>query len=145
MKKKHRNFRIASNIKIGSKLVIGFLIVAIIAAVVGLIGMNNIRIIVAGEKELYEENTLGIEYISHAHNYYQRMRVYEFKMVLVDDADELEAYIDKINDYSEKSDEYLKLYEDGIISDIDRELFDELKPEWEEFKSLITKAIELLR
>jgi methyl-accepting chemotaxis protein len=57
------------NLKISAKLIIGFLLVAIIAGIVGIVGLVNINNISEADALLYEENTLGIEYIGIASVY----------------------------------------------------------------------------
>lgn len=133
------------NLKIATKLILGFIIVALIAGVVGVIGLMNLNNISEADKLLYEENTLGLNYAGNAAVYYQRMRFNAVKMIVVNDASQQEECINKIKDYSAKADEFLKLYEEGIISDIDRSLFNALKPQWEKYKSLIDSTVQFLQ
>lgn len=62
------------NLKIATKLIIGFLIVAFIAGAVGVVGLLNIARITEADTLLFEENTLGIKYSGDAATYYQRLR-----------------------------------------------------------------------
>lgn len=96
------------------KLVISFLIVALIAGVVGIVGLINPSNIEKADKLLYEENTLGLDYAGNAAVYYQRIRFNAVKMLLVDDNSQKDSCIANISDYTAKADEFLKKYEDGI-------------------------------
>jgi hypothetical protein len=66
-----------NNIKIYKKLVLGFFIIAMIAAAVGFFGVNNIREIVNADKLLYEENTISEEeLISQGYRKYETLQGY---------------------------------------------------------------------
>jgi len=73
------------DLKIGTKLIIAFLLVAIIAGTVGVIGFINLLRISNADKLLYEENTLGIKYSGNAATYYQRLRYNAIEMILLTD------------------------------------------------------------
>lgn len=133
------------NLKIAVKLIIGFVTVALIAGLVGVIGLININNITEADKLLYEENALGLNYAGNAAVYYQRIRFNAVKMIAINDASQQQECIDKIRDYSGKADEFLKLYEDGIITETDRNLFDTLEPQWEKYKSLIDDTIRYIQ
>lgn len=133
------------NMKIATKLILGFLIVAIIAGVVGGIGLINLNKMAKADELLYEENTLGIEYAGKAAEYFQRVRFNAVKMLIVDNINEKEKHITNIKNYSDEVDEFLKLYEDGIVTEIDRIQFDEAKPQWDSYKSMINDAIILVQ
>ncbi|NLD45979.1 MAG: HAMP domain-containing protein [Clostridiaceae bacterium] len=131
------------NLKISLKLLIGFMTVAVIAGVIGIVGVKYINIITEEDAELYEENVLGLEYAGDADVQFQRIRVNTLKMILTKDENTSNELINKVNDYISDVDEELKLYEDGIINEKDRVLFDELKPMWEEYKSIVQNAVSL--
>ncbi|MGE5630370.1 MAG: methyl-accepting chemotaxis protein [Caulobacteraceae bacterium] len=133
------------NLKIAVKLIIAFIIVALIAGVVGVIGLMNLNEISKADKLLYEENTLGLNYAGNASVYYQRIRFNVVKMIAVDDVNQREDCINKIKDYKAKADDYLKLYEDGIMTETDRNIFDALKPQWEKYKSYVDSAIQFIQ
>lgn len=133
------------NLRIAAKLITGFLIVALIAGMVGVVGIINIKALDKADTLLYEENALGLEYTGNASVYYQRVRFNALKMIVVDDVGQLDTCITNIKDYSEKANDFLKKYEDGIISDVDRKQFDTLKQQWEQYKSLIANIVKLVQ
>lgn len=132
------------NLKISVKLLTGFVLVAIISVVVGLVGILNLRRIGNVGEELYLENTLGVEYSGTAEIYYQRIRFYSNRMFLLEGKEREEAY-DKIDEYFTLNEEVLKLYEEGIITDTDRELYANTDALWKQYKSLILEAIEYMK
>jgi methyl-accepting chemotaxis protein len=131
------------NQKIASKLIIGFLIVAFIAAVVGGVGFANLFLMAKADKLLYEENAAGLEFSGSAAEYFQRIRFNTLRVTVSESASDRNASIDNINRYMEDAEFYLKEYEDGIISQTDREIFDNLKPLWEQFKTYTSNVVGL--
>ncbi|PYG88251.1 methyl-accepting chemotaxis protein [Ruminiclostridium sufflavum DSM 19573] len=133
------------NLRIAARLIVSFLFVALIAGVVGVIGLININSIVEADKLMFEENTLGLQYTGNASVYYQRVRFNLLKMTMVTNAEDINTCISNIKDFSAKNDELLEKYNDGITSDKDRNLFDSLKPQWEQYKSSTAEVIELVQ
>lgn len=133
------------NMKIGTKLIVGFLIVAIIAGVVGVIGITNINTISNNSMQLYTQNTLGLDYMGNASVYFQRIRFNSVKMNLVEDQSDIEACVQGIADYEAIAETILNNYEAGIVADEDRTIFNDLKKNFEEFKILTNKAAELAK
>jgi len=133
-----------SNLKIAAKLITGFIIVAMIAGIVGVIGLINLENITEADRLLYEENTLGLNYGGNAAIHYQRIRFYTVKMMLFKDAAQQEDCVANIRDNAAKVEEFLRLYEGGIISDTDRDLFNTMKTQWEKYITYIENIIELV-
>ncbi len=132
-----------ANCKIAAKLIIGFLIVACIAGIVGAVGLINIKTLADTDKLLYEENTLGIVYSGDANTYFQRLRYNISEMIILKDNTQKADYINKFNNFIAAIDVNLKDYEDGIITQTDRNLFDPLKTDWEQYKSYMQQVIKL--
>ena len=130
-----------ANFKIATKLIIGFLIVAVIAGVVGIVGLLNISRINQADTLLYEENTLGVNYSGNAVEYYQRLKYNIAEFLLLKDSSLTEEYVQKFNDYIATVDDQLKKYEAGIRDQEDSEIFSELKPLWVQYKSYIQEII----
>jgi methyl-accepting chemotaxis protein len=72
-------------LKIGTKLLTGFIFVAIIAGVIGYIGIKNIRDIVKLDTELYETNTVPIIQIAKVADSVLMRRIYIRDMLIVQD------------------------------------------------------------
>jgi methyl-accepting chemotaxis protein len=133
------------NLKISLKLIIGFMTVAVIAGIVGIVGIYNINIIDQEDSELYEENTLSMEYAGEAAVQYQRVRVNTLRMLAVTDENARSEYMDKINNHITQVEKQLENYENRISNEKDRALYNELKPMWEEYRSLVLSAKELIK
>ncbi|MGC4019281.1 MAG: HAMP domain-containing methyl-accepting chemotaxis protein [Muricomes sp.] len=130
-----------ANLKIATKLVTGFLIVAFIAAVVGIIGLINIKALAGTDRQLYEENTMGVVRSGDVSTYYQRLRYNMAEMILLKDDSQKDAYVEKFNNFLTAIDKDLNEYEAGITTQTDRDIFNPLKKDWAEFKSYMQQAI----
>ena len=130
------------NLKISVKLLIGFLLLAIIATVVGVVGYINIENINKADTLLYEENALGIAYSGNASTYYQRLKYNIAECILEKDDSLINSYVNAFNSYISTIDEQLKLYEEGIISEEDRKLFDALEPQWVKYRTYLQQIIQ---
>jgi len=128
------------NLKIAAKLQIGFLFLAVIAAVIGAVGLGNLDKIGEQDTLLYQENTMGLDYAGNAAVFFQRVRFNALKMVVSDES--RQEAITNVDSYTSKCDEYLSLYESGIITDVDRVQHDELVEHWEQYKTLLSEAVE---
>lgn len=136
--------KLYKNLKISAKLITGFVLVALIAAVVGIIAIKNLDDIGDADALLYEENTLGVAYSGEAEVYYQRIRFYSNRMFLLEGEERKQAY-DKIDEYFALNEGVLGEYEAGIISEVDRGLFDNTDTLWHSYKELILKAVEYMK
>lgn len=63
------------NLKIGTKLIVGFIVVALVAAIVGVVGITNINSISKADIKLYEENLMPVVYTGQMTENFQRIRV----------------------------------------------------------------------
>ena len=86
------------NLKIAVKLLIGFILVAVIAGVIGVVGVVNINNINTNDTTLYEKATIPLEQMSGISTAFQRMRVNIRDAILSTSQEEINANITKIND-----------------------------------------------
>ncbi|MGI6576953.1 MAG: methyl-accepting chemotaxis protein [Eubacteriales bacterium] len=132
-----------NDLKISSKLIIGFLIVALIAGAVGILGLVNIMGITKADKRLYEENALGIKYSGEANTYFQMLRYNTLEMIYRKDDSLRDDYLEELNGYIAAVEDNLEKYEVRISNQDDRQIFDELKPLWERYRTHMLKAMSL--
>lgn len=129
------------NLKIAPKLILGFIVVAVIAAVVGVVGLFNIREINAESTLLFNENTLGIAYSGDAYGNFERLRFNTLKLIVVNTEEEREVCIDRVYELSDKVDDLLSKYKAKIDANELAE-FEKLYANWEEFKGYMLKVVE---
>ncbi|MDD3174121.1 MAG: methyl-accepting chemotaxis protein [Herbinix sp.] len=130
------------NVKISTKLIIGFLIVAAIAAFLGIFGVLNINMITNADHELYNKNTLGVAYSGSAGTYFQRIRYIALETTILKTVEEREANVAKIEDFAVTIDDLLSKYDKRISLKEDRDQFDILKANWEEYKGFIKDIVQ---
>ncbi len=129
------------NLRIATKLILGFLVVAFISAVVGIVGLSNIYEINDGDTLLYEKYTLGIAYGGEAYGKFERLRYNALKLAIVEtEADEAEA-IAIIEEMRTDIDDLLLKYKDTIKSDEDRDLHEEISLDWEQYKVYMQEVV----
>jgi len=80
------------NLKINTKLLTSFIVVAIIAVIVGTIGIANIKALDNSDAELYEKTTVPIQKTSDILNNFQHILINVRMSLLVDDAQKVQAY-----------------------------------------------------
>ena len=133
------------NFKIAVKLIASFTIMALIAAVVDFVGLYNMKRITNADTLLFEQNTLGINYTGNASTYYQRLKYNIAEAILLKDDSLRENYVSSLNGYIETIDEQLASYESGITNQEDLQIFSELKPQWEQYRSYMKNVIQYIQ
>lgn len=131
------------NMKIAAKLILSFILVALIAGIVGVTGLYFTNTIKNADTHLYEQNTMGISDVANANVAYQRIRFNAVKMLL--DTSIVEDGTQKIDDYISQVDENLAAYEKTITEDKDQNLFDTLKTDWNTYKDTLQEMLDTLQ
>ncbi|WP_293009473.1 MULTISPECIES: methyl-accepting chemotaxis protein [unclassified Oscillibacter] len=127
--------------KISTKLVAGFLVIALIAGAVGMVGLMNINALAKSGRLLYEKNTMAILYSGDANTSYQRIRYNVAEMLLMR-ADSLrDNYVKECEALLTTIEEDMNNYEAGITEDADQELFFALKSNWVDFKTYMQQGL----
>jgi methyl-accepting chemotaxis protein len=130
------------NLKIAAKLIIGFLVVAIIAAVVGIIGLINITRINEADTQLFEHNTLGVYYAGVSNASFERLRYNALKLTTVNTDEEEADCIAKIEELCSKVDGSSQQYVNTIEHEEDIAFFEEMRLDWEEYKGYMQEVIK---
>lgn len=105
------------NMKIGSKLILGFLIVAIIAGAIGVIGVVNIRTIEQLDTKLYETMTVPLGEMVIITESYHIMRGNIKDILLSSNKEEIADYENRIAKRNEAFDTNLKSFEKTLFTD----------------------------
>lgn len=95
------------DLKIAIKLLVGFVLVAIIAGIIGTIGTLNIRKSIVVSDELYQFNVLPIQYFGDAEIHFQQIRVFIRNALLLQDADAIRKNVDSARETHKKVEEDL--------------------------------------
>ncbi|OGO86971.1 MAG: chemotaxis protein [Clostridiales bacterium GWE2_32_10] len=86
------------NLKIGTKLITGFIIVALIAGIIGIIGIVNIKQLDESDTILYNRNTVALSYMEKVSTEFQRIRVNLRNGLLLLNLEDRKVEFDKIED-----------------------------------------------
>ncbi len=129
-----------TDLKIAAKLVLGFIVVALIAGVVGIVGLYNILAINKADTQLYKDNTMGIQMAADADIAFQRIRVNTLKIVA--DSEKNNTYLEKITSYQTKMEDYLVQYDKSIFTEEDRAIYNEVKKQKEPFLSALKIIVD---
>ena len=88
-----------SDLKIGTRLMFGFIVVALFAAAIGIFGSVNIQRSNARNEKMYTENTMPIASLEKVGVYFQRTRVNMLRIILNDNKEEQQKYLDRLNSF----------------------------------------------
>ncbi|UAT29125.1 methyl-accepting chemotaxis protein [Bacillus badius] len=134
------------NLKIATKLVSSFILLAAIVAFVGMMGITGINKLSAEMEDMYNSNVKSITHLSEATILYQRMRVNIRDMTFVTTAPEQNAeYEEKLSELKKEFEAMLADYEQTKLTDEESVLYKKLPPALEEYYLLLDQAIELAR
>ncbi|MEA1959720.1 MAG: methyl-accepting chemotaxis protein [Bacillota bacterium] len=135
------------DMKIRTKLLCGFIMVAIFVGVVGFVGITNIRTVDDADTELYENMTLPIQYMGNIAAAFHRVRVNQLYMITTEDDANITEYEKKIEAYSAAISENVSAFENSIRPDDAemQEAFAVLTNAREEYVPMLEKHAELVR
>jgi methyl-accepting chemotaxis protein len=131
------------NLKIAAKLLISFILVAVIAGVLGLIGIINISSIDKNYTDLFEDYGVALGQIGLVDINYQLSRVCIRDMIIDKGSSDRNKYVDKIKEYDRKIAEGLAAFEKSITSEQVHQEFNALKEAIDKFEPVREKIIQL--
>ncbi len=134
-----------NNLKISWKLIGSFFIVAIIMAIVGVIGITNMRAIDNADTILYEDVTVPISILGQISEDFQLVRVNVRDMILADKEDDVIKFAAGIDDSVKRIDQGSELFKARPMStDISR-AFDDFVKTRKDFRVELDKMIALAK
>ncbi|MBE5977513.1 MAG: HAMP domain-containing protein [Paenibacillaceae bacterium] len=131
------------NMKIGAKLIMGFLFVALIAGVVGGIGVYNLNKNDNLYTDLYTNYGIALGDIADVSIFYQRNRVNLRELLLVKDIQDKNNIVDKINEYDKQVQDSLASFEQSVQSEETAKELSNLKTAIEKYAPVQEKVIAL--
>jgi methyl-accepting chemotaxis protein len=132
------------NLKISKKLIVGFLVVAILAAIVGVIGIvTNVRTSRNGDI-LFEDCTQILEYTGSAAVCFQQIRYNAIRVnsLAADDKTTMKTYSDDIDVQAAQIDEMLAKSQKILTDGTNGELLDKIQSEWDEYSGIMKKVMD---
>ncbi|WP_088189484.1 methyl-accepting chemotaxis protein [Desulfosporosinus sp. FKA] len=130
------------NLKVAPKLIIGFILVAIIAAVVGTVGVLNIQKITAEDLTMYSRHTATLPALASVAQTYQRERVaIRDAYVQKDPNKKLEA-INKLTEFDKVIVNSMAAFKTGINDPQAAEAYNKLSKNLDDFAVIKQQAIK---
>ncbi|MBU2493466.1 MAG: MCP four helix bundle domain-containing protein [Bacteroidetes bacterium] len=112
------------DLKIATKLLSGFILVALITGFVGYMGITNIKTIDYNGDIMYKNMTIPISEMGTITNYFQRVRVNTRDIILAKTPAEKNEFLERINVYRDSIDAIGKRFETKILSAEMKSLYD---------------------
>ena len=131
------------NMKISQKLVVGFVIIALISGVVGVIGIMNIKEIDNNDTILYENMTVPLSEIAEIARLFQRTRVNGRDLILYNNVTDIQNTYKEIEEFFNEIDTYAESFEKTIIQDDVRQYFNLFQETMSKFKDDMKTLYEM--
>ncbi len=131
------------NLNVGAKLVAGFVLVAAIAALVGLIGITKIRQINHDAAMMYERMTVPLGDLGDISTAFQRLRINVRDAIDAQDPTKVQEYISKVTELRKTIAERLDTFGKSLITEEAKKEFSELKETNSAYNGYIDKMQEL--
>lgn len=124
------------NLKIGTKLLIGFILVAWVAATLGVVGVINLKQTNTMYSDLYEEFGVPLGDIADVSIKFQQIRVCTRDIVLASDQDKRQEIADKMDAYYTEMLAGMELFKASLMTEEGKLAFAELEEALAEYKPL---------
>jgi len=131
------------NLKLGTKLMVSYVLVALIAGIIGLFGVTKIRQIDSADTKLYEKMLLPLSDLAGISIDFQRVRVNLRDATDAKDPAEVKAAWDTIAKLREDITERAARFEKNILTDEGRKLFAEFKEARQAYVGYQDKVMDL--
>ncbi|EHJ02225.1 methyl-accepting chemotaxis sensory transducer [Clostridium sp. DL-VIII] len=136
--------RFLKDIKIRTKLVMGFVIVALIAGAVGGIGISKIYSTDVGYTDLYKNYGVSIGDIESVSVSYQKINISLYNLIMERDKADKTKYINEIKDYESVINEKLSQFEHSVKTEENKRELDNLKALLDKYRIIEDDIIDLI-
>ena len=133
------------NMKIGKKLISGFVLVALISAAMGVYAIYNLKALDDSDTEMYENITVPLSKIGMISTEFQRTRSYLRDIVIGSSPEEMQVCIDKIAEKRNNIDKLTEEYGAAITSGEMREDYEIFIESDKALRIEMDKVIELAK
>jgi methyl-accepting chemotaxis protein len=135
-----------NNMKLRTRMITGFVLVALIPIVIGFIGLRNIRTMSQADQKLYEEGTVPLPELSDIGISLQRMRVASRDFIAAQgDAEKRAKFENQLNDLSANVDKVSSDFDRRNLSPEMRKTFEEYKAARKAYAVYLARIIDLAR
>ena len=131
------------NLKIKTKLLTSFILIALLVGLVGFVGILNTWSLQKSDQELYENMTVPISQMGQISTTFQMMRVNLRDMILANDSSQIESIKKNIGQDQQKIDELAEAYAATIQSDEMRQAFEVFESSRSEYNKHLDSLMNL--
>lgn len=121
-------------LKIGAKLLAGFMAVAVITGFIGIFASFMLKYLDDKDTMLYEKGLLPVYYIGSVVEHFHRIRVNMHKILLADTKDEINQLLKDIDGYKNENGELIKKYETTLFTDEGRTIFKKFNKDFDDYR-----------
>lgn len=132
------------NLKIGTKLLSSFSIVALLAGIIGYMGINKLNVMSAAGTTLYESHTKPLVDVGKISSEFLKMRADIRGLYVYTAPEQVRATLTAIAENEKRMEESLGVLEKTIHLEVTRKEFDTLRGGLGAFKPILAKVIKLL-
>jgi methyl-accepting chemotaxis protein len=131
------------NMKLGRKLMSGFVLVALIAGVIGWMGITKLHQLDQADTKLYEKITIPIGDLSDISTSFQRIRINLRDLVEAENAQDKEKAVETIKALRTLTGDKAAAFEKTILTENGRKLFEDFQKSREVYGQVIERVIPL--
>ncbi|MEA5093619.1 MAG: methyl-accepting chemotaxis protein [Sedimentibacter saalensis] len=135
--------KIRKDLSIRGRLLLGFGIITIILAFIGLFSIYSLGDINNSTTVIAENSLPSVMYSSEMNTAVSDFRIYELGHVLSEEKSELAQYEEKMNSKNIEINNYFDLYSGLISNDTDRALLESIKSKWNEYLKINEEIVSL--
>jgi len=133
------------NLKISVKLILSFVLVALIAGLIGYEGISSLKTADNSDTFLYEANTFPLSLSSNISTSFQRMRANGLELVISTTSTDSENAVDKINSRNAEIEKTFSDFEKVNLPDESRQAVNNAKNNYEQFQIDFKRLIDLAK
>jgi methyl-accepting chemotaxis protein len=131
------------DMKVGTKLLSGFIMIALLAGVIGWVGVSNIREIAAKDTMMYEDMLVPVTQLGRISTTFQRVRVNLAKALLVNNRQDKEKFLAQIKEMSAEITKLTDELEKNSTTAEGKTLLKEFSDSRSVFRPIIARIIDL--
>jgi methyl-accepting chemotaxis protein len=131
------------NLKVRAKFLMGFIFVALIAALIGFEGITSLKTADESNTALFEKNTIPLQLAGDINQTFQRQRTNILEVIISNDARYKTEQINKISERDTEIDKLCLEYEKSLVDDADKKLYNDFRTNFKVYENLRDEALML--
>ena len=138
-------FQWFNNFKISVKILSGFILLAFLGSLIGIIGIRGMNVIAEGNVKMHQKMAIPLSQLGHISTYFQRVRINQRDFITAETAEEREKAWETIQDLRKKIGEISDEFEKSLMTDKGREDFEEFKKARNEYGKILEEIRSLVQ